>query len=247
MENNNNISQDLFETIERYLNGTMDIQELKDFNLLLESSDTLKTQISDVKTTLLGIETQSLKEQLDQFHQEIPKTKTQKPLSKKVRFLTFSKIAAAATIIIAIGSIWFFNSQPNQRLYVKYFKPDPGLPTTMGINEDNFDFYDAMVNYKHGDYTLAISKWSILSHKKPANDTLNYFLGVAHLANKNSDDAIRFLERTVQSKNSFPLINDAHYYLGLAYLKKDNLVLAKKHLLLSHSEAGKELLSKLPK
>lgn len=243
MEQNSNISQELFETIERYINNTMDAQELKDFNKLLEVDGAFKLQVEDIKNILLGIETQSLKEQLDDFHNEIPKV-TLNNSPKKTSFLFYSKIAAAAAIIIAVGSIWFFSSSPNQRLYAHYFKPDPGLPTTMGIGDDDFGFYDAMVNYKHGKYKLAIDKWKILSKKKPDNDTLNYFLGVAHLANKNEEDAIPFLERAVEDSD-FALLKDAHYYLGLAYLKFDNRTLAKKHLKLSNTEASKEILLKL--
>lgn len=222
----------------------MDEKELKDFNDYLKIDPEFRIQVEDIKTMLLGIEAQSLKEQLDNFHDDIPNSTIKKPNNNKIRFLNYSKIAAAAAIIIAVGSIWFFSSSPNEKLYAKYFKPDPGLPTTMS-STDNFDFYDAMVNYKHGDYEIAIDKWQTLVEKKPKNDTINYFLGVAHLANKNIEDAIPFLEKTVQSQNAFPLINDAHYYLGLAYLNGGNRKLAKKHFSLSKTDIGKELILKL--
>lgn len=222
----------------------MTSQELKDFNQLLELDDDFKVRVEDIKTMLTGIEAQSFKEQLDEFHEDVPKTIIKKSIGKKVRYLNLSKMAAAAAIIIAVGSIWFFSTPQNEKLYAKYFKPDPGLPTTMS-STDNFDFYDAMVKYKHGDYNIAIKKWQTLVERKPENDTLNYFLGVAHLANKKVIEAIPFLERTVQSKDSFPLINDAHYYLGLAYLKEGNTELARKHLMFSNTDDGKELISKL--
>lgn len=244
MKDNSDISQELLEIIERYINGSMTTQELKDFNQLLELDNDFKVEVEDIKTMLIGIEAQSLKEQLDEFHEDIPKTIAEKPIDNKVRYLNFSKIAAAAAIVIAVGSIWFFSTPQNDKLYAKYFKPDPGLPTTMS-STDNFDFYNAMVKYKHGDYNIAIDKWQTLVEQKPENDTLNYFLGVAHLANKNVIEAIPFLERTVQSKDSFPLINDAHYYLGLAYLKEGNTELARKYLSLSNTDTSKELISKL--
>lgn len=243
MEDNNNISQELLETIERYINGYMAQQELNDFNQLLELDDAFKAKVEDIKTMLLGIEVQALKEKLDDFHKEIPKTLTQTTNDNKVRFLNFNKIAVAAAIIVAVGSIWFFNNSPNEKLYAKYFKPDPGLPTTMSTTDD-FDFYDAMVNYKHGDYSLAIDKWNTLSKKRPTNDTLNYFLGVAHLANKNEIEAIPFLEKTVKNKD-FALINDAYHYLGLSYLKDGNIKLAKKYFSLSNNDVSKELVMEI--
>lgn len=217
----------------------MSPEELKAFETRLENDSDFKIQINDIITLLTGIETQSLKEQLDEFHKDIPKQIPQKK-STKVYYLQFRKLVAAAVIIIALGSFWFFNQNPNEKLYSKYFTPDPGLPTTMSTTS-NFDFYDAMVNYKQGDYKTAIEKWEALTTK---NDTLNYFLGVAYLAEKNEVNAISFLEQSIQNEN-FPLISDAYYYLGLAHLKEGNITLAKENLQKSSVKNSKTLLSEL--
>lgn len=244
MKDNSKISQELLEIIERYLNGSMTTQELKDFNQLLELDNEFKTKVEDVQTMLKGIEAQTLKEQLDEFHEAIPKTTVKTSISSKVRFLNFSKIAVAAALFLAVGSIWFFSTPENEKLYANYFKTDPGLPTTMS-STNNYDFYDAMVNYKHGDYNIAIDKWKILQEQKPDNDTLNYFLGVAHLANKNINDAIPFLERSIEAEDDFIFLDDAYLYLGLAYLKEGNIELAKKHLSVSETDTAKAIIVKL--
>ena len=246
MKDKNNISKELLEIIERYINGSMTSQELKDFNQLLELDNDFKLKVEDVKTMLTANESQPLKEQLNEFNKGIPKAIEKNSSERKVKFLNFSKIAAPIAVIIAIASIWFFSSPQNENLYSKYFRADPGLPTTTH-STDNFDFYEAMEKYNHGDYEIAIAKWRVLQEKKTDNDTLNYFLGVALLANKNVSDAIPFLERTVQSKDSFPLIINAHYYLGLAYLKAGNTELTIKHLSYSETEAAKIIISKLTK
>lgn len=232
------------ETIESYLNGQLNTRELDDFERLMAIDDDFKAQVEEVRTMLFGIEAQSLKEQLDDFHNEIPKSKTQTTAKQKVRFLRYSRIAAAAAIIIAIGGIWFFSGSPNKKLYAKYFKPDPGLPTTMS-STDNFEFYDGMVSYKYGDYDIAIEKWKLLSEKKPENDTLNYFLGVAHLANKSEAEAIPYLERSIEAEDNFVFLDEAYLYLGLAYIKTGNIELAKKNLSLSNAEKSKDIRLKL--
>ncbi|WP_456437981.1 tetratricopeptide repeat protein [Psychroserpens sp.] len=242
METNSNISQEQLETIERYINGTMSPEELKAFETQLEDNPDFKIQVNDIITLLTGIETQSLKEQLDEFHKDIQKQPSQKK-SPKIYYLQFRKLVAAASIIIALGSFWFYNQNSTDRLYSKYFTPDPGLPTTMSGNS-NYEFYDAMVNYKQGDYKTAIEKWDVLKTKTPNNDTLNYFLGVAHLANENEVNAISFLEKTIQNK-AFPLVNDAYFYLGLAHLKEDNIELAKENFKKSTTENSKAILSEL--
>lgn len=244
MKDNSKISKELLEIIERYINGSMTSQELKDFNQLLELDNEFKVKVEDVKTMLTGIETQALKEKLNEFHKEIPKTIIENTPNTKVRFLSFSKMSIAAALIIAIGSIWFFSTPKNEKIYANFFKLDPGLPTTMSTT-NNFAFYDAMVNYKHGDYTIAIDKWSVLQEKKPGNDTLNYFLGVAYLANKNVTDAIPFLERSIEAKDDFVFLDDAYLYLGLAYLNEGNMELAKKYLTTSETNTAKQIISEL--
>jgi tetratricopeptide (TPR) repeat protein len=242
LNTNSNTSQEQLEAIERYINNTMAEDELKAFKAKLETDSEFKIQVEDIKTLLSGIEEQSLKEQLDDFHKDIKKQAYKKD-SAKVRYLQFRKLVAAAAIIIALGSFWLFNQNSNERLYSKYFTPDPGLPTTMS-NSSNFDFYDAMVNYKQGDYKTAIKKWNLLNTNSPNNDTLNYFLGVAYLANKSEKEAIEFLEKSVKNEN-FSLIDDAYYYLGLSHLKEGNTELAKLYFKKSSVEKSQALISEL--
>ncbi|MFV0565157.1 MAG: tetratricopeptide repeat protein [Flavobacteriaceae bacterium] len=245
MKTNNNITPEFIETVERYINGSMSQQELNGLNQKLEADHELKMAFHDIKTLLLGIETQALKEELDQYHKTIPLSEKQLS-TKNSRFTKLSKIAIASVIVLAIGSLWLFGKPTHEKLYAKYFKIDPGLPTTMG-NTDNYEFYNAMVYYKHGDYDDALLKWKELSKNKPYNDTLNYFIGVTFMAKKNTEEAISYLEQTINSKNHFVLKSEAHYYLGLAYLKEGKIEQSKKHLDLSNSENGKALLFDLNK
>ena len=243
LKDNSNINPELLETVERYYNGSMAQEERIPFEERLRTDSAFKTTVEDLRVTLLGIETQALKERLDEFHDEIPKSQSEEKPSTKVRFLSFTKLAVAAGIIIALGMFWMFSGSSNEMLYNKHFKPDPGLPTAMS-SSDNFAFYDAMVNYKRGDYKMAIQKWEQLEKQAPQNDTLSYFLGVANLADKNADEAITYLQKTVQNPKSV-FVKDANYYLGLAYLKKDNTEDAKKYLKLSNTTNSLELLKRM--
>jgi tetratricopeptide (TPR) repeat protein len=243
MNPNFNITQEELEIIERYITNDMTFDEEASFEEKLQNDPDLKNQVEDIKTMLLGIETQALKEKLKEFHDEIPKTKILEKKTIKVSHLDLRKLLAAAAIIIALGSFWYFNKPSNERLYSKYFTPDPGLPTTMG-STDNYKFYDAMVNYKQADYKKAISKWEVLQLKSPENDTLNYFLGVANLAKGQTDLAITYLQNTTQKPESV-FIEDAQYYLGLAYLKINKKEEAIKAFQLSHLDNSKTILSEL--
>ena len=107
---------------------------------------------------------------------------------------------------------------------------------------DNFEFYDAMVNYKQGEYHSAINKWQTLLSSEQKNDTLHYFIGVAHLADGNENEAINYLlELNKNNSNSFK--NETAYYLGLAYLKADNVKDAKKYLTFSGTASALKILA----
>lgn len=221
----------------------MSKEERQDFEQRLQNDAEFKTLVDDIQTLLLGVETQALKEKLNDYHKELPIQMETKKETFKLRQYNFMKIAAAAVFVIAVGCFWFLNGSSNERLYDDYFTADPGLPTTMS-STDNYEFFDAMVNYKQGDYKKAISKWEVLEEKAPDNDTINYFLGVAYLADKNEAQAISYLNKTVNASKSV-FMEDAHYYLGLAYLKSDQIEKAKQSFQKSSSEKSKDIINEL--
>jgi len=241
MSQNTNITQELLEFVERCLNKNASFEELQEFETRLQNDSEFRTQVTDIKTLLFGIEAQSLKEKLDDFHDELIEAPSSKTVP--IKFMPYRKIAIAAVLVIALGSLWFLSGNSNEKIYAKYFSPDPGLPTMMS-ETSNFEFYDAMVNYKQGEYTKAIEKWKPLLVNAPKNDTLNYFIGMAQLASKHEKKAIEYFE-VVTNLDSSNFKNEAYYYLGLAYLKTDNIELAKKNLTFSTVDNSKKILLEL--
>ena len=225
METNTNISQEQLETIERYLNNTMKNDERKAFEKKLETDDKFKLMLEDVKGTLLGIESAALKEKMDDFHSDMIPVRQlySEKSSKKTKNLRsrIFQLSIAASIALAFGLFYFMNQgSASDKIFAKHFKVDPGLPTTMSTST-NYDFYDAMVNYKREEYTIAIEKWEGLLAEKPQNDTLNYFLGVSYLAKGNAEKASVLLSEATKNNASI-FIDDAYYYLALAEIKKGN-------------------------
>lgn len=246
MEEQNPITQELLETIERYLNQSMSDSEYQSFTSQLQNSPGLQQQVKDVELLLSGIESAALQEKMNHFHEAVPsEEKEEQPISllpnKRRKFISYG---VAASLILALGLFWIFGQQSNsEKLFAKHFRPDPGLPTTMDTS-NNFDFYDAMVNYKQGDYGVAIEKWEELASKVSISDTLQYFIGVAHLAEGNENKAINLL-KSVSENNESVFTKEAQYYLGLSYLKADQVNDAKKMFTFSNTESAREVLSEL--
>ncbi|MDC8002939.1 hypothetical protein POV27_02690 [Aureisphaera galaxeae] len=245
MSTENDISQELFETIEGYLNGSLPDSERMEFERQLENDPTLQQNVEDIKTLLIGVESAVLQDRMESFHEELPKDRPQapEPQVQRSRRNWYYGFGIAASIALA-AALYFtpLGDDPNQSLFENYFEPDPGLPTTMGSTND-FDFYEAMVDYKKGDYTMAITKWEALP-EGTKGDTLTYFLGMAHLANRNETKAISYLEPLSQKTNP-AFANETRYYLGLAYLKQDDVANAKKELAASGTEGALKILAEL--
>lgn len=248
MNQHNDISKALFEKIERYICDDMDPDERQEFTVRLQNDPTLREQVNEMRILFDSIEAQSFQEKMDEFHSDIPGSTIKDPVPhRNLITLNYKSIAIAASIILllGLGGYWIFYQNSPKALYATYFNPDPGLSTVMGSSDD-YPFYDAMVNYKYGDYSLALSKWNEQLEAKPRNDTLNYFIGVTKMALKDTNAAIPNFEKVVEQSSS-NFYNEAQFYLGLAFLKNDDMKNALKHLKKSDIKEASELIIELEK
>lgn len=232
------ISQELQETFERRLLGHMEPQEEHDFDKKLLNDKELCAQFEEFKSFFYVVEEQGLRNVLDKFHEGIGTA----PTNMKLRLLAY-RIAAGIAVLLALSIWWYNRPNTNERLYNSYFSPDPGLPTVMGTH-DNYSFYEAMVDYKQGNYKKAIKKWEKLLLSKPTNDTLQYFLGASYMATENMEKAILRLAPISDASNSI-FYEDINLYLGLAFLKKNDIEKAKLSLSKSTHPKSKDLLSQI--
>lgn len=238
----NNITQETLETIESYLDNSMSGAERELFEKTMASDLKLKQQVEDVKNLLQGIEAGALKYKLEDFHNEMesPVKKANKKTPKIISLKTISYIAAASVVLLFGIFMFMNNSTPSEKLFAKHFIPDPGLPTTMS-STDEYNFYDGLVDYKRKNYQTAIQKWENLLKQKPQNDTLNYFIGVAYLAEGNTQKSLFYLEQSQQFGESI-FKEDAVFYQALAKVKEGNIEEAKKTLKTLPSEKNNRLL-----
>lgn len=213
------ISPEQQEEFEHFLLGSMTYDQEADFKERLNENAELRVQFDEFKSLFHAVEEEGMRTTLNAFHQKFELNHSSKSSNKKRKVFL---IAASITALMALG-VSFFLNQPTQgeKLFEEYFSPDPGLPTVMGSN-DNYDFYEAMVDYKQGHYDVAIQKWEKLLVQKPENDTLNYFLGAAYLANDNTKEGLVFLKTTLESSPQSVFNKEALYFIALGQLKNGN-------------------------
>jgi tetratricopeptide (TPR) repeat protein len=237
------ISPEELEQIDRFINQEMSEEEAVSFRQLLLSNRTLQQKVEEVKNLSTGIAEAVLKNSLDKYHQELPPKPAIKKMGKWVPMRAAAWIAASVVFALILGWWLFIKPTKSEELYSRYYKPDPGLMTTMGIS-DNYVFEKAMVEYKNGDYDKAIEGWNSLLALHPSSDTLHYFLGEAWQASKHFENAIPHLQK-VLSKGDSPFYQDASWYLGLIYLRQQETEKARDLLQRSARPESRQLLEAL--
>src|SRR5690606_1433977 len=177
------VTQELFE---RFLMDGMEEKERSEFLESLKGDPELERRFEEFKSAFRTVEEVGLRNSMEQYHSRVGGHKGER---LRIRRIAFYRIAASVAVLVALGLWFFLQKSPNEKLYRQYFIADPGLPSVMGSG-DNYIFQEAMVDYKRGNYDAAIAKWESLLPLERENDTLNYFLGSAHLAQGNAHRAI---------------------------------------------------------
>jgi len=243
-----NLSQEEFELIERYLDGSMNSKEHSAFEESSKMDARLSQNVEEVRLLLQAVEEQSLQNKLDNFHKEIISENDGSKLVEPIKRLSFSfkNFTIAASLALLMGlSYWllFEQKSTDEKLFAQYFQVDPGLVTPMSTTS-NYEFYRGMVDYKQGKYDLAIERWNPLLTQKPENDTLNYFIGISYLAKDDGEKAIEFLSKAINSPSSI-FKDEAWYYLGLIKLKESKTEEAIRSFNQSNLENSKLILKEL--
>ncbi len=235
IENN----QETQELIDAYLLGKLDTAALANFNERMKIYPDFRVMVEEQRLLFKSIEEHNLKNSLDEYHEEILE-------DPKKNWQSQGWLAIAASFLILIGVVsWaiFNNGNSPEKVFAANFKPDPGLPTTMGTSSE-YEFYYGMVNYKRKEYAEAISRWEPIYGANPENDTLVYFLGVANLANGNPRQAEKYLQMA-NKKTKSVFYEDTKYYLALSLLKENKIQEAIEALTNSSSSANISLLQQI--
>jgi tetratricopeptide (TPR) repeat protein len=216
MSDSNHIDQKLFERIEAYLDERMDPDEQLAFEVKIKAKPQLEQEVELERTLRNAVEAGAMRDRIEGLHEQLFSEDEQTSLNTG---MSPWKIAAGIAIILGIGALLYTSSASEDTLFAEYATVDPGLPVPMSAS-DSYDFHDAMVDYKSGDYGRAIATWSRLYSLDENNDTLKYYLGSAHFNNAAFEQAIPYFGSvSVMMGSNFR--DKALWYLGLSYLQLD--------------------------
>lgn len=233
-------TEEMQQLIDNYLLDRLDSNSRAAFQEKMKEDPNLRKAVEEQQLITQSIEEYYIRNTLDKFH-----TSLQKSRKRKI-FYSWAAVAASIAVIVGVTS-WalFFKENTTEQIFAENFVVDPGLPTTMG-NTSNYIFYDGMVSYKRKNYSQAIEKWQKIYPEKSNNDTLNYFLGVANLAEGKSKMAQIYFQRAILDENS-AFFEEAQYYYALSQIKDGKVSEAKKSLAKSSFSKSVVLLHQLEK
>lgn len=109
--------------------------------------------------------------------------------------------------------------------------PPPYTPVILRDSEDPASkrFQDAMRPYMRRDYASAIPGLRRVVDMDPKAANANFYLGVCYLFIDQADLAISSLKTTI-SLHDPNYVEEAHFYLAKAYIRKNDLAAAKSEL-----------------
>lgn len=209
------IEQQQFEEIEAYLLERLSPREKEIFEAALENEPELQKELEVQRTLMQAVQIAALREQLDSIAKD---RELKADLSGELRSKRYWYAIAASVIALVGVGIWILLQPPaNERIFAEYASADPGLPVPMSAT-DNYNFYDAMVDYKNEQYDKALAKWRTLLENHPDSDTLHYYIGAAEFNRGNyATAAVRYEHVLAMGRPSFRA--KSQWYLVLCWLQ----------------------------
>lgn len=210
------------ELIEKYLEGKIQGDEIKNIEDRLDADLDFKKLYDDTKILIEGIKQTGSKEthqnlrNLDSTLPEIKLPSKTLPLWKSKRFIGI----AASVIILAVASILvIYLNKPvdNKAIFAEYFEVYPNVVKPQKRSETNQLSLEerAFRSYESLDFELAIELFEkSLVLNQPTE--LKFYLGVSYLAMNDAKQSAEIFKEIVEERNVFE--NQALWYLGLCKL-----------------------------
>lgn len=218
------LSEEAFDELESYLDGTMPEAERGAFEARLAADTALREEVATQRALRRALRVQAFKHELQQARERQEGTAQTAPTERQGRVLrprwglpTWQTYAVAASVaVLLLAGVWFWRSggfqSPEQRAFNEFYRPEDRVRGECPSDLPAFERYAAR------DYASALAEVS--TQADDSTRCLAYFRGLNHLGLDQAaeavvqfTDALRSSERSVRVR--------AEWYLALAYLQGD--------------------------
>jgi len=209
---NSGYEDPLWDRAESYVLEKMNAAERGAFESEMAGNPALKHAVEDIRKSVAAIRVGGMVREMDAIH------------SRRGRFVKRSfriNPGIAAAVVVAMGLLIWLIARPNhnEKLFAQYVTTDPGLPVPMSATTD-YDFYDAMVDYKMEDYSVALEKWQAMYDAHSYNDTLSYYLASAYFNIGKYEESLPLYEE-VTGQSVF--YDRSQWYRALIFVRTERI------------------------
>ncbi len=234
--------------IEKYLDGTLKSDKLKDFERYIKSSEELKERVILHKEVNESVELDDItifRKKLRSIYflfrkwenNEVrdPSIYISQPAEQRLLVRHRWLIAASISLIVIIGALFMYISKDraytNDKLFSMYYQPYmPDIYMRSDSHKIN-ELGNAISLYDQYDYQRASKELNLIIAGDNNNFLAKYYLGLTCMGLGKYDTAIREFEFLRENWES-SFIYHTEWYLALCYLKSDNkkkaIILLKK-------------------
>lgn len=210
------LTDDEKQLIEKYLDGDITQEEMKEFEQKLQSSrefdDELRLQ-EMVKSAITASAKAKLKKELRTLLQKTRTEKVRKPVPRRVYW-----IAASIVAIFSVTLVFTQMNQPEERLFKEFYSPYPITPSTRG---DDLSLYiNALVLYNEGSFQKALPLFEEIIGAHPEDFSAQVILGNCHL-NLGDVETAKEVFQQVRKNGTGQSKSEATWYMALILLKEE--------------------------
>ncbi len=227
------LSEDLFEQLEAYLDGTLPAAEREAFEARLTTDEALRQELATQRAMRRALSVRGFQHQLQQARRRQEGTGSGIQTQRAGRVIrprwglpawqTYAVAASVAVVLLAGVWVWTggFRS-PAERAFDEFYQPEAqsrgGCPQEL----------PAFARYVERNYEAALLQAS--AQTDDSTRCLTYFQGLTYLALKRPSEAIARLTEATRSPERLIRIR-AEWYLVMAYLQAGQPDTAKQVLL----------------
>lgn len=218
-----------YDLIDKYLNGKMSVREQTEFEDILRKNSNLMNEYllrRDLNNAIAEDDIMDLRDHLEEIINSKPEHTT-----KQINIRLITSIAALFVGLIIVSVIFLNKSTfDNTQTFNKYYQKYPSVINSRSLTENhNKLFIESFQAYEQGDYDVAIKKMKQLLIDDGKNNLVLFYLALAEMEQEQWDESEKHFNILVQDSNHI-FCEQAHWYLALTYLKKNDIVNSKKIL-----------------
>ena len=209
--------------IDRYLDGNLDEQELKQFKAELENNPEMQVELQMQKAMNEALKERDvidLRARLQAIHQGAHTLHSARPMQRIIRQRTV-QIAASAVILVAVtfAAIWIGNERDsNEALFERYYEKYDPVTVRTGSPEIDEIFQKALKAYENQEFEMAVVYFEEVLSMDRNRMEANLLTGASNLELEEYKEAEKSFNKVIDHNNNM-FVEEAEWYLGFCYLK----------------------------